>query len=210
MKIENVDIHWFGHASFEIIAKGKKIFIDPYVLPKEVEKADILLITHAHYDHCANIEKVSNENTIIIAPENCREKVGNHKFYPIKEGGSYEFYGIKISAVPAYNINKNFHPRGFGVGYIIDVDGFKIYHAGDTDRIPEMKNFKVDLALLPIGGTYTMDEVEAAKAVEDMKPKYVIPMHYNWLEGLEKNPMDFERLVKGSKVIILKQEVEKL
>ena len=210
MKIENVDIHWFGHASFEIIANGKKILIDPYVIPKNVDKADILLITHAHYDHCANIEKVSNENTIIVAPENCREKAGNHNFYPIKEGQSYEFYGIKINAVPAYNINKNFHPRGFGVGYIIDINGFRIYHAGDTDRIPEMKNFKVDLALLPIGGTYTMDEKEAAKAVEDMKPKYVIPMHYNWLEGLEKDPRDFEKLVKGSKVIILEQEVKKV
>ena len=210
MRIENINIHWFGHASFEIIGKNKKIFIDPYVLPERFEKADILLITHAHYDHCANIEKVSNDNTIIIAPENCREKVGNHKFYPIKEGESYNFYGIKISAVPAYNINKEFHPRGFGVGYIIDIDNFRIYHAGDTDRIPEMKNFKVDLALLPIGGTYTMDEKEAAKAVEDIKPKYVIPMHYNWLKGLEKDPKEFEKLVKGSKVIIPKQESQKL
>ncbi len=210
MKIDGINIRWFGHASFEIIGNGKKIFIDPYVVPENIEKADILLITHSHYDHCANIEKVSDENTKIVAPADCKDKVGNHKFYPVKEGEELEIDGIKIEAVPAYNVNKNFHPRGFGVGYIIDINGFRIYHAGDTDRIPEMKNFKVDLALLPIGGTYTMDEYEAAKAVEDMKPKYVIPMHYNWLEGLEKDPEKFKELVKDSKVIILEQEVKKI
>ncbi len=210
MRIENVEIHWFGHASFEIIAKENKIFIDPYVLPQNFDKADILLITHDHYDHLANVEKVADEHTVIIAPRNCEMKLRGYNFVPITEGEVKEINGIKIEAVPAYNINKQFHPKGFGVGYIIDVDGFRIYHSGDTDRIPEMKNFKVDLALLPIGGTYTMDEVEAAEAVRDMKPKYVIPMHYNWLEGLEKDPQKFKELVKGFKVIILEPEVKKV
>ena len=117
--------------------------------------------------------------------------------------GKVEINGIRIEAVPAHNINKKFHPQGFGVGYIIDIGGTRIYHAGDTDFIPEMKSIKTDIALLPIGGTYTMDEAEAAEAANAMNPKIVVPMHFGTLKGLEGNIPKFRGLVKNSEVVVL-------
>ena len=114
----------------------------------------------------------------------------------MKEGDEIIEKGIKIKAVPAYNIEKNFHPKGSGIGFIVEIEGTRIYHAGDTDLIPEMSNIKTDIALLPIGGTYTMNEEEGARAALKIKPKIAIPMHYGYISGTFAEPNRFKELIQ--------------
>jgi len=196
---DEVKITWLGHASFLIEGDGMYVYIDPYVLPENPPKADIILSTHEHYDHCPddNIKLLMKDDTLVVCPKGCCMKLSPHgiRCQSISEGDVVEHRGVKIEAVPAYNIGKPFHPRGLGVGYIIEIGRVRIYHAGDTDLIPEMKNIQTDIALLPIGGTYTMDMEDAAKAVSLISPKVVIPMHYNYLKGLERDAKEFEKLV---------------
>jgi len=204
----SVIVKWLGHASFQIKAEGKNIYIDPYE-GEYAEKADLVLVTHSHFDHCdaSKIEKVMKENTVIICPPECVSRLsGNVK--AIKPGEKIEVNGVIVEAVHAYNYKRfrspgnPFHPKGFGNGYIITVGGKRIYHAGDTDFIPEMKDLKnISLALLPSGGTYTMDNSEAAEAALAIKPEAVIPMH-RW----DSDPEVFRRKVEESsdiKVILL-------
>ena len=204
----SVIVKWLGHASFQIKAEGKNIYIDPYE-GEYTEKADLVLVTHSHFDHCdtSKIEKVMKENTVIICPPECVSRLsGNVK--AIKPGEKIEVDGVIVEAVHAYNYKRfrspgnPFHPKGFGNGYIITVGGKRIYHAGDTDFIPEMKDLKnISLALLPSGGTYTMDNSEAAEAALAIKPEAVIPMH-RW----DSDPEVFRRKVEESsdiKVILL-------
>jgi L-ascorbate metabolism protein UlaG (beta-lactamase superfamily) len=201
--IGNVTINWLGHSGFMIKGEGKTIYIDPYVLPDNVDfedMADIILITHEHYDHCNPdaIRKLRKEDTTTLIPENCSLKFrGDAR--RIMEGdvltGGLAIKDMDIEVVPAYNTNKPNHPRGLGVGYIIKVEGIRIYHAGDSDLIPEMKEIAADVALLPIGGTYTMDESEAAEAAAAIAPKVVIPMHYNYLETTKADAEKFKKLV---------------
>lgn len=176
--------------------EGKVIYFDPFVLPEEPEKADLILITHEHYDHCSpeNVNKIKKENTLIVANETSARKLeGNVRVMKGRE--ILEVNGVKIYSVPAYNVNKPFHPKGSGLGFIVEVGGTRIYHAGDTDFIPEMNDIEVDVALLPIGGTYTMDIDEAVKATLAIKPKIVIPMHYGHIEGTEADPEIFKEKV---------------
>ncbi|GAG38812.1 unnamed protein product, partial [marine sediment metagenome] len=171
-------------------------------------KVDIVLITHPHYDHCSleDIEKVVKEDTVVIAPPDCtskfvRNEKGNLKI--ITPGKIIEIGDIKIQAVPAYNTNKTFHPKeNEWCGYIIAINNKIIYHAGDTDLIPEMDKIQADIALLPIGGTYTMNAEEAAQAAQKVKAKVVIPCHYT--KGIAGSPEDAERLKQllPDKVII--------
>ena len=204
----SVIVKWLGHASFQIKAEGKNIYIDPYE-GEYTEKADLVLVTHSHFDHCdtSKIEKVMKENTVIICPPECVSRLsGNVK--AIKPGEKIEVNDVIVEAVHAYNYKRfrspgnPFHPKGFGNGYIITVGGKRIYHAGDTDFIPEMKDLKnISLALLPSGGTYTMDNSEAAEAALAIKPEAVIPMH-RW----DSDPEVFRRKVEESsdiKVILL-------
>ena len=213
--IGNVTIDRLGHASFVIRGGEKIIYIDPYVLPDKVDyedQADIILITHEHHDHCSPeaIRKVRNSESTTLIPESCTlEFRGDAR--RIREGdgltGDLAIKGVGIEVVPAYNINKDYHPKGVGVGYIIDIDGLKIYHAGDTDFIPQMKDMSVDVALLPIGGTYTMDVPEAVEATLAIAPDVVIPMHYNYLDNTPADADLFKKLVQDKnpdiEVIIL-------
>jgi len=178
------NITWLGHASFRI--KGEKVvYIDPWKLKKGAEPADIILITHDHYDHLEpeDIQKIQKEGTIIVVTSDGAKKLeGTIK--TIKSGDTLTVEGIKIEAVPAYNIGKKFHPKSSGwVGYIVTLGGQRIYHPGDTDLIPEMNNVKADVALLPVGGTYTMTAEEAALAANKIKPKVAVPMHYGTIVG---------------------------
>ena len=213
--IGNVTINRLGHASFIIQGEGKIIYIDPYVLPDKVnyeDQADIILITHDHYDHCnpEAIRSVRKSESTTLIPKSCTlEFRGDAR--RISEGdvltGDLAIKGIDIEVVPAYNIDKPFHPQGTGVGYIIEIEGLRIYHAGDTDLIPQMNNISVNVALLPIGGTYTMNESEAAEAALTIAPDVVIPMHYNYSDTTPADAELFKKLVQDKnpdiEVIIL-------
>ncbi len=211
----NIKLEWMGHATF-LIRNGKNIYIDPFVLSSSPPKADIILVTHDHYDHCdpKAISQIATENTIILGPPQAIQKlegiVPASRLEQITPGQQKDIEGILIEAVHAYNPEKPFHPQGSGVGYIIEYEGARIYHAGDTDITPEMADLEqkqIDIALLPIGGKYTMDTKEAAKAAAAISPRIAIPMHYNHLPETQADPQEFLEQVQeenpGVKVVIL-------
>jgi L-ascorbate metabolism protein UlaG (beta-lactamase superfamily) len=203
--VEN--IHWLGHDTFKITGE-KTIYTDPFKIKKR-DNADIILITHEHYDHCSpnDIKKLQSSDTTIVATPDCAKKLsGNVK--TVKPGDRLTVDGIEIEAVTAYNIDKQFHTKNKNwVGYIFTVKGQKIYLAGDTDHIPEMKTFNADIALLPVSGTYVMNADEAVKAALDIKPKIAVPMHYNSIVGSERDAKRFAKGLEGKiEVNILKEE----
>ncbi len=164
-----------------------------------MEKADIILVTHSHHDHCdpSKINKICRDETSSFAPADCVTKIGG-RVKSLKPGEKAVVEGIVVEAVQAYNRKRfrspgiPYHPKGFGVGYLVTAEGKTLYHAGDTDFIPEMKVLKVDLALLPSGGTYTMDNPEAVEAALAVNPRVVIPMH-RW----NTDPAEFKRGVEA-------------
>ena len=202
------NIHWLGHDTFRI--EGEEIiYTDPFKIKKK-DTAGIILITHEHYDHCSpeDVNKIQGPDTVIVTPEtDCAAKLhGNIKI--VKPGDKIEVKGVKIEAVPSYNTNKQFHTKDRGwVGYIFTVKGERIYIAGDTDRIPEMKNIRADIALLPVSGTYVMTADEAAQAALDIKPKVAIPMHYGSIVGTKEDGRKFAEKLKGKiDVVVLPEE----
>lgn len=204
--VEN--IKWLGHDTFKITGE-KTIFTDPYQITKP-DRADIILITHDHFDHFSpdDIKKLLKEDTVLVLPKDCAGKI-EAKEVIVKPGDRVIVEGIEIEAVPAYNTNKNFHPKEKGwVGYIFKVSGKRIYIAGDTDYIPEMKTLKdIDIALLPVSGTYVMDADEAVQAALDIAPKLAIPMHYGSIVGSERDALYFAEKLKGKiETLIMKPE----
>jgi len=209
-------VKWLGHASFQIRTVDKIIYIDLKKYGKVVEtseKADIILVTHNHGDHCSppKIQSLRKKDTIVIAPKNCASRIGG-TVRSIKPGEEITADSVKIEAVEAFNVKrfkssgKPWHPKGYGVGYLIKVEGKTIYHAGDTDFIPEMRRLKnIDLALLPTGDKYTMDNAEAAEAAVAINPRTAMAMH-TW----DKNREEFKRKVesKSSTKAVLLQEGE--
>ncbi|MBI4453124.1 MBL fold metallo-hydrolase [Candidatus Woesearchaeota archaeon] len=211
------EIIWHGHATIQLNSQEKNvvIYIDPYNLSDKnnnldnnklnnnfdnnLDKADIILITHAHYDHCslADAIKVSKPTTIILSTADCLknlEKLDVNKKVIVEPNKKYDVNGIIVETIPAYNINTKFHPKEKKwVGYVITINNKKYYHAGDTDEIPEMSAFKettlsnIDVAFLPIGGTYTMNAEEAVKAANAFNPKKVIPIHYGNVVGTKED-----------------------
>ncbi len=192
------NIHWLGHSTIYIKGKKEVIYFDPYKLKSGLSKADIILITHGHFDHCSkdDIGKIKKEETVVIGPCSIEKKLP----YPVKvmtAGDKINIGDIAIEAVEAYNTNKEFHPKTEGcLGFIITVSGIKIYHAGDTDIIPEMNKIKADIALLPVGGTYTMDPEEAAKAADIIKPKVAIPIHWGSSAGSSDDACNFQKFCR--------------
>ena len=184
---ENVlsKIHWLGHSSLRIDA-GQTIYVDPFELSAGAAPADIVLITHEHYDHYSaeDLEAIAAPATHVVTIASVADQLDLPHVHVVKPGDSLTVEGIEIDAVPAYNVNKKFHPQSAGhVGYIITVDGTRIYHAGDTDLIPEMADFDVDIAVLPVSGTYVMTADEAIQAAERIGPQIAIPMHYGAIVG---------------------------
>ncbi len=178
--MKNID--WFGQSSIRIRTGDKIIYIDPLYYDKD-DKADIILITHLHSDHYVykNVQALMKKDTVVIAPSDLG--FANRVMSP---GMSAIIRDIIIEAVPAYNIVKaNNHPKSTGNnGYIVTVDGVRVYHAGDTELIPEMKTFKADIALVPLGQTYTFASVkDAVQAVLDVKASEAIPIHFGMYEG---------------------------
>lgn len=180
-------IHWLGHATFRIDDGAAVIYIDPWKLPAGAPKADVVLITHAHFDHYSaeDLAKIEKPTTVFVAPADVASQLTGQHVVTAAPGGSYQAGAVKVTAVAAYNTNKVFHPKANGwVGYVLTLStGQRIYHTGDTDVTPEMKAVEADVALMPCGGTYTMTAAEVAAAANVFKPAVLIPMHWGDIVG---------------------------
>ena len=200
------NITWLGHDAFKIAA-SKIIYLDPFELVGDLEPADVICITHEHHDHCSpeDVAKVQREDTVVIAAENCRGKVeGDVRF--VRAGDTVALDDLTIEVIPAYNVNKHFHPKeAGGVGYLLTVDGATIYHAGDSDPIPEMEGLEVDIAMLPVSGVYVATADEAMEAANKIRPKLVIPMHYGSIVGSRADAERFKELWSGEVAILEKK-----
>lgn len=196
--LENILV--LTHSSIKI-KNSKTIYFDPFKIDKNYNDADYIFITHSHYDHYSeeDIKKVRKKETKIIITSDLKEKVKelgfeNSNIIIVTPNEKYIIDTLKIETIPAYNNEKQFHPKSNNwVGYIIEINGEKYYIAGDTDITEENKKIKCDVALLPIGGTFTMNYEEAAKLTNIIKPKIVIPIHYGSIVG---NREDAEKFIK--------------
>ena len=191
------DIKINCHSSIKI-SKRQTIYIDPFKMEKEDHDADIIFITHDHYDHYspADIEKVIKEDTIMVAPKTVKALSKMKNVILVESNDRCEVKGIKVETIPSYNVNKKFHPKdNEWVGYIIEIDGVKYYIAGDTDITPENKQVKCDVAFIPCGGTYTMNYEEAAELTNTIKPKIVVPTHYGSIVGEKDDGLKFKKLL---------------
>lgn len=197
MTAEN--IIWYGHDTFEIRGKNVNIFTDPFQLTTK-NKADIILVTHSHYDHCSpeDIDKLLKNDTAIVASQDCKSKVSGN-VTGMAPGDSVEIKGVNIDAVHAYNIGKDFHPKeNQWLGFVFELDGTRYYLAGDTDFIPEMKNLRnIDVAFIPVSGTYVMTAEEAVEATLAINPKLAIPMHFGAIVGSESDATLFKNKLEG-------------
>lgn len=197
------NMHWLGHDSFRLDA-SKTVYFDPWKLPPDSPKADIILVSHEHHDHFSleDIKLISSKDTIILSDgavaKQLRGKVSYREIKILAPGDVAEIAGVKIKAVPSYNIGKAFHTKESGkLGYLVEIEGVTIYHAGDTDFIPEMKGYSCDIALLPVSGTYVMNADEAADAALVIKPKIAVPMHWGDIVGDESDAKRFKELLEG-------------
>ncbi len=194
----SISLQWLGHASFRIRHDDTVIYIDPWKLKGSPKDATIVLVSHSHYDHYSaeDVARVSGPDTKLIAPVDVIGEYGNGQ--AIKPGQKIEIEGISISGVSAYNPNKQFHPkRNNWVGFVIEAGSKRIYYAGDTDLINEMKTLKdIDVALLPVGGTYTMNAKDAAEAIGHIKPKQAIPYHWGDIVGSRSDADQFAEIAQ--------------
>ncbi len=180
-------IHWLGHASFRIDDGAAAIYVDPWKLPAGAPKADVILITHSHFDHYSadDIAAIETPATVFVAPADVASTLAGKHVVTALPGGSYQAGPVKVTAVAAYNTNKDFHPKSAGwVGYVVTLStGQRVYHTGDTDVTPEMTAVETDVAMMPCGGTYTMAAAEVAAAANTFKPSILIPMHWGDIVG---------------------------
>jgi L-ascorbate metabolism protein UlaG (beta-lactamase superfamily) len=197
--IEDVykNISWLGHDGF--LYKNKQIiYFDPFQIAGG-PGADIILISHDHFDHCSpdDVKKIQTKDTVIVTEADSAKKLTG-QIEVMKPGETKAIKGITIEAVPSYNTNKDFHVKAKGwLGFIVTLDGVRVYHPGDTDFIPEMNTLQVDIAFLPVSGTYVMNAQEAVEAAKVLKPKIAIPMHYGAIVGTEEDARTFAESLKG-------------
>ncbi|MFH1095531.1 MAG: MBL fold metallo-hydrolase [Candidatus Micrarchaeota archaeon] len=193
---QGVKITLFGHASVCFEAQDKVVYVDPYVLGPGAKRADVVLHTHPHHDHCVLPNSILQPSTTVLG-KGCK-----HPGRSLSIGDKVQLASnIVLEVVDAYNLEKPFHPRSAGAGFIFTFGSpgreVRVYVAGDTDRIPEMKNYRCDIAFLPVGGTWTMDVREAVGAVMDIRPKIAIPYHCNYVDGTPADLARFKEAVEG-------------
>ena len=197
------NIKCLGHSTIKILDKDKVIYIDPYNIKDDKKDADIIFITHAHYDHFSeeDIIKIKNENTIIVITEDIYNKVIElgfleKKIIKVMPKEEYKIGNIRFQTIPAYNIDKKFHPKeNMWVGYLININSIRYYIAGDTDITNENKKVECDVAFLPVGGTYTMDYKEAAELANIIRPQIAVPIHYGIIVGTKEDALNFGNLI---------------
>lgn len=217
LEYNGIKIKWLGHDGF-VLEKDITIVIDPYRISKPIE-ADLVLISHNHFDHMSpdDLKKVSSKKTAIVAARECMDKLGGiscKEKTDLMPGEEKTVNGIKIKAIRAYNLDKinpdtkkPFHPKEDNkIGFLINLGGTTIYHTGDSDPIPDMSNLQPDVLLVPVSGTYVMTVKEAVQAVNAIKPKVAVPMHFGAIVGSVKDAEEFKRSVKNCEVHILKEE----
>lgn len=208
--LDNIEV--FTHSSIKIKSGAGIIYVDPFHIKEEKHDADYVLITHAHYDHFSieDICKVIKDSTIMVVPsrmeDDARELERDLKeIVTVKPGVYRELNGLELETIPAYNTVKPFHPkRAEWVGYILRIDGKRVYIAGDTGVTKEARQVKCDIALVPIGGTYTMDPKRAAELINTIKPEYAIPTHYGSIAGKQSYGQTFASLVKSPVKVVEK------
>ena len=194
------------------IQDNKTIYFDPFEIEGKPSDADIIFISHSHYDHFSieDIKKLVKKDTVLVLPGDCIKKaidVGFTNVITVQPPRTYEVGGLKFSTVPAYNINKKFHKKeSCWVGYIVNLSNITYYFAGDTDNIPEMKDIKADVVFLPVGGTYTMTWLEAVDAANSINPLVAVPIHFLDIVGTEDDAKNFTSRIHSSiKGVILKK-----
>ena len=196
-------LEWLGHSGFRITVGRAVVYIDPYRVPEDSPPADLILITHGHYDHFSpqDVDRLSQRDTWLIGPPAVAERVSGrvHSIVPGESLDEELVRGVHVTGVAAYNTSKldgegrPFHPRDAGwLGYVLNVRGERLYHSGDTDVIPEMDSVAgVDVALLPVSGTYVMTAQEAAEAARRIQPRVAVPMHWGEHLGTEEDARTF-------------------
>ena len=198
------------HSSIRIGGE-KVVYFDPFHIRQEAHDADVIFFTHSHFDHFSpeDVRKLAKKDTVFVAPKTCKKDLKKGKIEEkncvfLKPDREEEVCGLKVRTVPAYNLRKPNHPReNEWLGYVGEIGGTKVYVAGDTDDIPEGRGVDCDIALIPVGGTYTMDAKEAAAFVNALKPKTAIPTHYGSLVGKAKDGEKFAKKVdKGIEVVL--------
>lgn len=201
---------WFKQASYQWRGDGLMVYIDPWGVTRP-DPADVIFITHAHYDHFSleDIERIRKADTRIVAPHDIAQELSGDVL-AVRPGDSIDVSGIRGEAVRAYNVSEErleFHPRANEwVGYVLDLGGHRYYHAGDTDRLPDLDKVRADVAFLPVGGTYTMDVTEAAGLARAIGPELAVPMHYGFVAGTEGDGQRFADEAAPVPVQLMKPE----
>ena len=198
-----MQVTWFGHASLRIKTNaGTVIYVDPFAGEESWydSQADLVLVTHAHYDHLkvSLLHKIVGDNSVVLGTSAVRSQ--HHEAKLVWPEEHHEVKGIRIQVVESYNLKSKYHPKGDGIGYVLQFDDTSVYIAGDTDFIPEMRKIRADIVFLPVGGTYTMGAKEAAEIVLGMKPKVAVPIHWGSVVGTRDDAELFKEIIDNAGV----------